>query len=196
MQIEVSVGDIGIAFAAVSVATTIIGMFLAWLSENRQKRQETAMDAVSNRLLPFYNLVLKSISRIDLYSTIAGSIRYQDLRIDPAEYYEKAGDAFVYIQEVESRQLIVNIIQILEGLDLLDDDTEADQYLIILSQVLPLMSLLKNQIEFYIEEYAKVIDVPSIDDETVKGSFRTQLSLAESALKEIIETINKQGKHE
>ncbi|MHA1909907.1 MAG: hypothetical protein ACW98Y_21625 [Candidatus Thorarchaeota archaeon] len=196
MQIEVSLGDIGIAFAAVSVATTIIGMFLAWLSENRHKRQETAMDAVSNRLLPFYNLVLKSISRIDLYSTIADSIRYQELRIDPAEFYEKAGDAFVYIQEVESRQLIVNIIQILEGLDLLDENTEPNQYLIILSQVLPLMIKLKNQIEFYIEEYAKVIDIPSLDDETLKGSFRTQLSLAESALKEIIDTINKQGKHE
>ncbi len=190
MQFEIKLGDLGIAFAANSIAITIIGMFLSWLSEHRELRKSDAIDAVANRLLPFYAAILKSIVRIDLFLITANSVDYNELKLEPDEFYSKASDAFVYITHVETRQLVINIIQILKGLDLVEKNAESERISTILTQLRPLFITLKNLIELYLEEYAKMVKVRIPKMDRVQEMFRVNLELSEEALKSVIHSIN------
>ncbi len=190
MQFEINVGDLGIAFAAISIAITIIGMSISWLMDARETKRNNAMDAIANRLIPFYGVILESLVRIDLFLTTSESVQYKDLRIDPEEFYAKASDAFVYITHAKTRQLIINIIQILEGLDLLDKDEKSDQIEMTLTQLLPLVATLKGLIELYLEQYSTIVKAKMPKLDKLSDTFQANLELSEEALKGMIAAIN------
>ena len=176
--------DIGTIISLISVAIAIIGMIIAWISESRNNRRTIAMDAVANRLLPFYSLVLESLSKLNLFMMMYKSIQYKDLKIDSQEFHQKAGEAFVYMRDVNSRQLVINTIQILDAIQLIQERTESEEIAIAASKILPLLGLIKNHIEIYLDKYSNALDVPSPDVNTLK---EIAGSHAESTLLEIIQ---------
>ncbi len=186
MQFEVALGDIGLALAAISVITTLIGMFWSWRTEVRANRHATAMDAVANKLLPFYSLILQSIGRLDLYFMTADYVQYEDLQIDPSEFYEKAGNAFIYVREAESRKLVMRIIQILEGVNLLPSSAESTRVAAVLMKTFPLLIILKNHIEAYLEKYAEAMQIPNPDLSTLE---EIRAAPDEDALKDVISAL-------
>jgi hypothetical protein len=177
--------DIGTIVSLTSVALAIIGMVIAWISESRSNRRTTAMDAIANRLLPFYSLVLEGLSKLNLFMMMYQSIQYRDLGLDPQDFHQKAGEAFVYMRDVNSRQLVINTIQILDAIQLIQDRTESEEIAIAVSKVLPLLGLIKNHIEIYLEEYSNALDVPSPDVDTLK---EIAGSHAESTLLEVVQS--------
>ena len=184
LQTELTLVDIGTILSLASVALAIIGMIIAWISESRNNRRTTAMDAVANRLLPFYSLVLEGLSKLNLFMMMYKSIQYQDLGLDPQDFHQKAGEAFVYMRDINSRQLVINTIQILDALQLIQEKTDSEEIAIAVSKVLPLLGLIKNHIEVYLEEYSTALDVPSPDLNTLK---EIAGSHAESTLLEVVQ---------
>jgi len=176
--------DIGTIISLISVAIAIIGMIIAWISESRNNRRTTAMDAIANRLLPFYSLVLEGLSKLNLFMMMYKSIQYKDLGLDSQEFHQKAGEAFVYIRNTNSRQLVINTIQILDAIQLIQEKTESEKIVIAASKILPLLGLIKDHIEAYLDEYSDALDVPSPDVSTLK---EIAGSHAESTLLEVIQ---------
>ncbi len=175
--------DIGTIISLTSVAIAIIGILIAWVSESRNNRRTTAMDAIANRLLPFYSLVLEGLSKLNLFMMMYKSIQYKDLEVDSQEFHQKAGEAFVYMRDINSRQLVINTIQILDAIQLIQEKTESEELAIAASKVLPLLGIIKNHIEIYLDEYSNALDVPTPDLNTLNEIAESH---AESTLLEII----------
>lgn len=184
MQTELTLIDIGTVISIASVAIAILGMIVAWISESRNNRRKTAMDAIANRLLPFYSLVLEGLSKINLFMMMYKSIQYKDLGLDSQEFHQKAGEAFVYMRDINSRQLVINTIQILDAIQLVQDKTTSERIAITISKILPLLGLIKNHIEVYLDKYSDALDVPSPDLNTLN---EIADSHAEAALLEVIQ---------
>jgi len=184
LQTELTLIDIGTIISLASVAIAIIGMIIAWISESRNNRRTTAMDATANRLLPFYSLVLEGMSKLNLFMMMYKSIQYKDLGLNSQEFHQKAGEAFVYMRDINSRQLVINTIQILDAIQLIQEKTESEDIAIAASKLLPLLGIIKNHIEVYLDEYSNALDIPSPDLDTLKGIADSH---AESTLLEIIQ---------
>ncbi|MFW9977605.1 MAG: hypothetical protein ACFFEJ_05910 [Candidatus Thorarchaeota archaeon] len=184
LQTELTLIDIGTVISIASVAIAILGMIVAWISESRNNRRKTAMDAIANRLLPFYSLVLEGLSKINLFMMMYKSIQYKDLGLDSQEFHQKAGEAFVYMRDINSRQLVINTIQILDAIQLVQDKTTSERIAITISKILPLLGLIKNHIEVYLDKYSDALDVPSPDLNTLN---EIADSHAEAALLEVIQ---------
>ena len=187
MQTELNLLDLGTLIALVSTVVAILGFGYTWIVDKRSERMNMAMDALANRLIPFYAIVLESMSKINLYLMAAQSVRYSTFRIDPEELYRKAADAFVYIQAPKDRQLVINTIQVVQTLDELERRADAQQMAEVLADALPLFGMMKNQIEVYLEAYAKAMALHSPE---IPLPSRTADVHAEGTLKRVLELLN------
>ena len=181
MQTDFTLLDYGTIISIISLAIAMIGMIVAWVSESRKTRQATAMDAIANRLLPFYSLILESLSKLNLYMMMYKSVQYKDLGLNSQEFHKKAGEAFVYMIDVNSRQLVMNTIQIIDAIQLIQEKTSSEEIVLAITKVLPLLGLIKTHIEAYLEEYSSSLNVPSPNLSTLKeiANVHTEKALLE-----------------
>jgi hypothetical protein len=186
LQVGFSLLDIGTLIAIVSTAVAILGLFYSWMRERQNERRATAMDAVANRLLPYYSTLLQAIGRINLFLYLAPTVNYDVLRVDPAELYDRAGTAFVYMRNPAVRQHALNTIQILEATDILRESLDATELAGILPNVLPLLDLMKRHIEAYLDQYAQTMKIPAPDTETYTDIAQAQ---SEATLTSIIKKV-------
>jgi hypothetical protein len=183
-QEPISLLDIGTLVAILSAASAIFGLILTWILENRTERRARAMDAIANRLLPYYSSVLEAMGSITLFLYFSPTVEYDLLRVNPKELYDRAGAAFVYMRDTVVRQHALNTIQILEAIDILQHKDKSQELAAILPNVLPLLDTMKHHIEEYLEHYATTIKVPSLDLKKHKAIVQSQ---SEEVLKSIIQ---------
>jgi hypothetical protein len=185
-QVSFSLLDIGTLIAIISTAVAVLGLFYTWMRERQNERRVTAMDAVANRLLPYYSTLLQAMGRINLFLYLAPTVSYDLLRVDPAELYDRAGTAFVYMRNPAVRQHALNTIQILEATDILRENLDAAELASILPNVLPLLDLMKRHIEAYLDQYAQIMKIPTPDTETYTDIAQAQ---SESTLTSVIKMV-------
>ncbi len=190
-QIGITLLDIGTLIAIISTAIAVIGIFYSWMGERKSERRATAMDAVANRLLPYYATLLQALGRINLFLYLAPSVDYDLLRVDPAELYERAGTAFVYMRDPTVRQHALNTIQILEATDILRKKLGPAELAGVLPDLLPLLDLMKRHIEAYLEQYARTMKIPTPDTETYTDIAQAQ---SETVLTSVIKLIRETEK--
>ena len=176
--------DGGVLLAIASITLATISMILAWINESRQNRRATAMDAVANRFLPFYSIVIEGMTKLNLFMMMYQKISFSDLNIDTQMFHERAGESFVYMRENESRQLAINTIQILEAISLQASRVDSMKIAMAASKALPLLGLLKDHIESYLASYSNALNVPSPDTTSIKEMAEAH---AESTLLEIVQ---------
>ena len=190
-QTGINLLDLGTLIAIISTAIAVIGIFYAWMGERKSERRATAMDAVANRLLPYYSTLLQALGRINLFLYLAPTVSYDLLRVDPAELYDRAGAAFVYMRDPAVRQHALNTIQILEATDILRERLGPAELAGVLPNILPLLDLMKRHIEAYLDQYAQVMKIPTPDTDTYTDIAQAQ---SEATLTSVIKLIRKTEK--
>jgi len=184
MQDDVFLLDLNTAIAILSASCAIIGMVTAWVLENRANRKATAMDAVANKLLPFYGLIIEFTTKMNLFMMMYETIKYEDLGIKTQKLYMMAGEAFVYMNDLKSKQLAINLMQILEAIELVKPRVTSESIITSISKTLPLLGLLKNHLEVYLEGYSRALKVSKFDTTQLQESADLH---AERTLVEIIQ---------
>lgn len=191
LQIELDLIDIGTLIAVLSTTLAVFSFGYTWIKDRKSNRASTAMDALANRLLPFYSIILESIGKTNLFLMLSDVVEYDVLSIDPERLYDKAADAFVYMQDASIRQLVINTIQILQAIRILEEGADSSSIVTALGNTLPLLYMMKNHIETYLDEYSKILNVQTLNIDVQRKIADLQ---AENTLKSVLEMIMKSKK--
>ncbi len=135
----------------------IISFLLAYFVNMRKKNEQVATDALINRLLPFYNNILKILNKMDLIGKTEFKITELDLKKDIDELYHSTGQAFFVLTEKQQRQLILNTLQLLEVFNAsIRSDFNTSEVNKIRANIILMLNSIKSLIEEDLQQYRKL----------------------------------------
>ncbi|TXT53900.1 MAG: hypothetical protein BAJALOKI2v1_840008 [Promethearchaeota archaeon] len=142
-----------------TILGSVLGIIITLFLEFRKSRKRKIEDALMNKILPYYALIIELIIKIDLKLTKEINYEFKNLKIPMENFYKLTADSFLYIQNPNSRQLLIDILKISELLNLRINKTnmkeEDEKMMSLLVQYYQLLMLIKDTLNSYIKEYSR-----------------------------------------
>lgn len=166
----------------ISVVLGLIGFLFTYFLERylvRRKEKEDiktrlktiASENLIERLLPFYNDVLKIQNKLDLLGKTQFKFKLLNLNDEIQDLYEDTGKVFFVIENPEQRQLILDSLQLLELFrDALEHEIDIMKLNEMRANLIKNFGYIKQVVEEDLFQYKSIADFPKFEDKTVIDS--------------------------
>jgi len=144
-----------------TIVITVIAIIITIILESRKIRREKLQDALMNKILPFYGLLLEIMIQIDLLISKGIKIELEKLKIPVKKLYEMIANSFIYIQDINLQQLLVNTLKIAELINIEESKLKNkkkpmdSKYSDLLVNFYGILELIRGILDSYLRKYSK-----------------------------------------